>query len=87
MEYTEHDSRLFVVVVNFCEVLKSFIFGRILVGSCETVSSYSDITIKLRKDMFEDITEHPTFTLGSGTGWHQQLEMWEIKQICEFMIT
>ena len=44
------------------------------------VSSYSDITIKLRKDIFEDITEHPTFTLGSGTGWHQQLEMWEIKK-------
>ena len=37
--------------------------------------------------MFEDITEHPTFTLGTVPGWHQQLEMWEIKQICEFMIT
>ena len=51
------------------------------------VCSYSDITIKLRKDIFEDITEHPTFTLGTGPGWHQQLEMWEIKQISEFMIT
>ena len=51
------------------------------------VSSYSDITIKLRKDIFEDLIEDPTFTLGNGTGWHQRLEMWEIKQISEFMIT